>query len=156
MVGYKLANPALFVRMFKLGKSQFLPFIVTVIGVVFTDILVGIVLGMAISLMIILIENYKNSHFMHIVKDEAKSGNHVYMTLSEELSFLNKGAIQRELSNLPEGTYLELDVRKTIHLNYDIILEDFAYQAKNRNIHVKLISDRGVVENPESYSAFFG
>jgi MFS superfamily sulfate permease-like transporter len=158
MVGYKLANPALFMRMFKLGRSQFLPFMVTVIGVVFTDILIGIGLGMAISLMVILIENYKNSHFMHIVKDEAKSGNHVYMTLAEELSFLNKGAIQRELSNLPEGTYLELDVRKTINLNYDIIeiLEDFVAQAKNRNIHVKLISDRGVVVNPESYSAFFG
>lgn len=158
MVGYKLANPALFLSMFKLGKSQFLPFIVTVIGVVFTDILVGIGVGMAVSLVIILIENYKNSHFLHIVKDEAKTGNHVYMTLAEELSFLNKGAIQRELSNLPDGTYLELDVRKTIRLNYDVIeiLEDFATQAKDRNIHVKLISERGVVENPESYSAFFG
>lgn len=87
-----------------------------------------------------------------------KSGNHVYMTLAEEVSFLNKGVIQREPSNLPEGTYLELDVRKMIHLNYDIIeiLENFVAQAKNRNIHVKLISDIGVVENPESYSAFFG
>jgi len=158
MVGYKLANPSLFVSMFKLGKSQFLPFIVTVIGVVFTDILVGIGVGMAVSLVIILIENYKNSYFLHIVKDEAKAGNHVYMTLAEELSFLNKGAIQRELSNLPEGTFLELDVRKTIHLNYDVIeiLEDFASQSKDRNIHVKLISEKGVVDNPESYRAFFG
>jgi len=74
------------------------------------------------------------------------------------LSFLNKGAIQRELSNLPEGTFLELDVRKTIHLNYDVIeiLEDFASQSKDRNIHVKLISEKGVVDNPESYRAFFG
>lgn len=68
MVGYKLANPALFVRMFKLDRSQFLPFIVTVIGVVFTDILVGIGLGMVVSLVIILIENYKNSHFLHICR----------------------------------------------------------------------------------------
>lgn len=157
MVGYKLANPALFKGMFRLGKSQFIPFIVTVIGVVFTDILVGIALGMAVSVVSILIENYKNSHFLHIVKDTAEK-NHVYMTLAEELSFLNKGAILRELSNLPEGTFLELDVRKTIRMNYDLIeiLEDFASKAKERNIRVKLISDRGVVENPESYSAFFG
>lgn len=157
MVGYKLANPALFKSMFKLGKSQFLPFIVTVVGVVFTDILVGIAMGMAVSVVTILIENYKNSHFLNIVKD-TKEANHVYMTLAEELSFLNKGAILRELSNLPDGTFLELDVRKTIRLNYDVIeiLEDFASKAKERNINVKLISERGVIENPESYSAFFG
>jgi MFS superfamily sulfate permease-like transporter len=106
---------------------------------------------------IILIENYKNSHFLNIIKDE-NLDNHVYMTLAEELSFLNKGAILRELSNLPDGTYLVLDVRKTIRLNYDIIeiLEDFASKAKERDIKVKLISVSGEVENPESYRAIFG
>jgi MFS superfamily sulfate permease-like transporter len=157
MVGYKLANPALFKSMFSLGKSQFSPFIVTVFGVVFTDILVGIMMGMSVSVVIILIENYKNSHFLNIIKDE-NLDNHVYMTLAEELSFLNKGAILRELSNLPDGTYLVLDVRKTIRLNYDIIeiLEDFASKAKERDIKVKLISVSGEVENPESYRAIFG
>ncbi|OOG73070.1 SulP family inorganic anion transporter [Algoriphagus sp. A40] len=157
MVGFKLANPAMFKAMYKLGRSQFLPFIVTVIGVVFTDILVGIALGMAVSIIFILIENYKNSHFLNIVKDSSVE-NHIYMTLAEELSFLNKGAILRELSNLPEGTFLELDVRKTIRINYDVIeiLEDFTSKAKERNIRVKLISTKGSVENPESYSAFFG
>jgi MFS superfamily sulfate permease-like transporter len=157
MVGFKLATPALFKSMYRLGKSQFIPFIVTVIGVVFTDILIGISMGMAVSVLIILIENYKNSHFLHIVKD-SQSENHIRMTLAEELSFLNKGAILRELSTLPEGTFLELDVRKTIHMNYDVIeiLENFASKARERNIHVTLISTKGVVENPESYSAFFG
>lgn len=157
MVGYKLANPVLFKTMFKLGKSQFIPFLATVFGVVFTDILIGIALGMAVSVVIILIENYKNSLFLHIVKDTGEK-NHVYMTFAEELSFLNKGAILRELSNLPDGTFLELDVRKTIRLNYDVIeiLENFGASTKDRNIRVKLISDKGIVENPESYSAFFG
>lgn len=157
MVGFKLATPALFKSMYRLGKSQFIPFIVTVIGVVFTDILIGISMGMAVSVLIILIENYRNSHFLHIVKD-SQAENHIRMTLAEELSFLNKGAILRELSTLPEGTFLELDVRKTIHMNYDVIeiLENFASKARERNIHVTLISSKGVVENPESYSAFFG
>lgn len=157
MVGFKLANPAMFVSMYRLGKSQFLPFIVTVFGVVFTDILVGIGLGMAVSVIVILIENYKNSHFLHIVKD-SKEGNHIYMTLAEELSFLNKGAILRELSNLPPKTFLELDVRKTIRMNYDVIeiLEDFTTKAKERDIRIKLITAKGSVENPESYSAYFG
>ncbi len=157
MVGFKLANPGLFKSMFKLGRSQFLPFIVTVLGVVFTDILVGISLGMAVSVLIILIENYKNSHFLHIVKG-AEDESQVRMTLAEELSFLNKGAILRELSNLPEGTRLEIDVRKTIHMNYDVIeiLEDFTSKAKERKININLITQKGVIENPESYLALFG
>ncbi|WP_035455727.1 SulP family inorganic anion transporter [Algoriphagus terrigena] len=157
MVGFKLANPAMFKSMYRLGWAQFLPFIVTVLGVVFTDILVGISMGMVVAVVIILIENYKNSHFLNVVKDSSKD-NHVYMTLAEELSFLNKGAILRELSNLPDGTFLEIDVRKTIHMNYDVIeiLEDFTSKAKERNINIKLISTRGTVENPESYSEFFG
>ncbi len=157
MVGFKLANPAMFKSMYRLGWSQFLPFIVTVLGVVFTDILVGISMGMVVAVIIILIENYKNSHFLNVVKD-ASEDNHVYMTLAEELSFLNKGAILRELSNLPDGTFLEIDVRKTIHMNYDVIeiLEDFTSKAKERNIHIKLISSKGIVDNPENYSKFFG
>ncbi len=157
MVGYKLANPALFKSMFRLGKSQFIPFMVTVLGVVFTDILVGIGLGMSVAIIHILIENYRNSHFLHIEKESGRE-NHITMTLAEELSFLNKGAILKELSRLPEGTLLDLDVRKTIRMNYDVleILEDFSAKAKERNIRIKLISPTGVVENPEKYSLFFG
>ncbi|MEH6682272.1 MAG: SulP family inorganic anion transporter [Sediminicola sp.] len=157
IVGYKLAKPSMFRDMFRLGKEQFIPFIVTVLGVVFTDLLIGIGLGLAVGITTILINNYKNSHFLHIVESNGDQPQ-VKMTLAEELSFLNKGAILRELSSLPEGTFLELDVRKTIRLNYDIleILDDFAYKAKEKNITIKLISERGIIENPESFKKFFG
>ncbi|QLE01336.1 SulP family inorganic anion transporter [Galbibacter sp. BG1] len=156
VVGYKLAKPALFRQMWRLGKSQFLPFIVTVLGVVFTDLLMGIGLGLAVGITVILIKNYQNSHFLHIEKKD--DGSHlVKMTLAEEVSFLNKGAILKELNELPKDTLLELDVTKTIRLNYDIleILDDFAYRAKDKNIDIKLISDKGVVHNPKSFTAFF-
>ncbi len=79
------------------------------------------------------------------------------MTLAEEVTFFNKGAILKELDSLPENSYLELDVRKTRYLDNDIveILEDFVFKAKNRNINIKLISERGIVENPPSYIEFF-
>ena len=79
------------------------------------------------------------------------------MHLAEEVTFLNKGAINRELNNLPKGAYLELDVTKTKSLDYDIveIFDEFAIRAKERNISIKLISERGVVENPNSYKEFF-
>ncbi|MEL4306825.1 SulP family inorganic anion transporter [Joostella sp. CR20] len=156
IVGYKLAKPALFKQMYKLGKDQFIPFIVTVAGVVFTDLLMGIGLGLAVGITSILIKNYQNSHFLHIEKSD--DGSHVVkMTLAEEVSFLNKGAILKELNALPNDTLLELDVRKTIRLNYDIleILDDFAIKAKEKNIEVKLISERGTVYNPKNFTNFF-
>ena len=66
-------------------------------------------------------------------------------------------SILKELDSLPEDTYLELDVRKTRYLDYDIIeiLEDFAGKAKAKNINIKLIAERGAVENPDSYIKFF-
>ena len=79
------------------------------------------------------------------------------MRLAEEVTFINKGAILKELDKLPEEAHLELDVRATRYLDNDIIeiLQDFSTQAKNKNIHVKLISERGIAENPESYIEFF-
>ena len=79
------------------------------------------------------------------------------MTLAEEVTFFNKGAILKELDRLPEDSYLELDVRKTRYLDNDIIeiLEDFSIKAKERNINIKLISERGTIENPESFINFF-
>ena len=79
------------------------------------------------------------------------------MTLAEEVTFFNKGAILKELDSLPRDTYLELDVRETRYLDNDIIeiLDDFAFKAKERRIDIKLISERGIVENPESFIDFF-
>ena len=79
------------------------------------------------------------------------------MTLAEEVTFINKGAILKELEAIEKDTNLEIDVRKTRFLDYDIIeiLEDFSLKAKNRNIDITLISERGTVKNPESFIEFF-
>lgn len=156
VVGYKLAKPTLFKTMYQLGWKQFVPFIVTVVGLVFTDLLIGIALGLAVGIVVILIKSYQNSHFLHI-EDQGNGQNMIKMTLAEEVTFINKGAILKELDQLPENSYLELDVRKTRYLDNDIIeiLEDFSDKAKSKNINIKLVSERGVIENPESYIKFF-
>jgi len=79
------------------------------------------------------------------------------MTLAEEVTFFNKGAILKELDSLPIDTYLEINLMKTRYLDNDIIeiLEDFLFKAKERNIDIKLVSKRGVVENPSSFIEFF-
>jgi MFS superfamily sulfate permease-like transporter len=156
VVGYKLAKPALFQKMYQLGWKQFVPFTVTVVGIIFTDLLIGIGLGLGVGIAVILIKSYQNSHFLHI-EDKSNGKHKIKMTLAEEVTFFNKGAILKELDAIPKNSYLELDVSKTRYLDNDIIeiLEEFSGKAFNRNIDIKLISERGVVENPDSYIEFF-
>ena len=156
IVGFKLAKPALFKKMYDLGWKQSVPFFVTVFGIVFTDLLMGIGLGLAVGIVVILLKSYQNSHFLHI-EDNSNGKHRIKMTLAEEVTFFNKGAILKELDSLPRDTYLELDLLKTRYLDNDIIeiLEDFSIKAKERNIDIKLISKRGIVENPTSYIEFF-
>lgn len=156
IVGYKLAKPSLFKTMFKAGWKQFIPFIVTVVGIVFADLLVGITLGLGVGIIVILIKSYQNSHFLHI-QEKGNDGHRIKMTLAEEVTFFNKGAILKELDRIPENSYLELDVANTKYLDNDIIeiLQDFSSKAKNRNIHIKLVSERGIEDNPEDYIQFF-
>jgi len=156
MVGYKLAKPALFKKMYKLGWKQFVPFAATVAGVVFKDLLIGVGFGLAVGIFIIVLKSYQNSHFLHKVSEE--SGNaRIRMTLAEEVTFINKGTILQELNSIPANAHLCLDVRPTRYLDYDVmeILDEFATKAKSKNITVELISERGTVINPKSYVEFF-
>ena len=81
----------------------------------------------------------------------------VKMTLAEEVTFINKGAIIKELNKLEDNSYLIMDVSKTHYLDNDIveILDDFKVKAEEKNINIKIISERGIIENPESYQQFF-
>ena len=97
IVGYKLVKPSLFVSMYKLGWKQFLPFAVTVTGIIFTDLLIGIALGLMVGIVVILIKSFRNSHFLHI-EDKSNGVHKIKMTLAEEVTFFNKGAIQKNLT----------------------------------------------------------
>ena len=156
IVGYKLAKPSLFKTMFQLGWKQFLPFIITILGIVFLDLLKGIGLGLTVGIVIILIKSYQNSHFLHKEID-ASDKSHLKMTLAEEVTFFNKGAILNELDKIPQNAHLEIDVRKTQYLDYDIIeiLDDFIIKAKERHIEIKIISTNKIIQNPESFTNFF-
>ncbi len=156
IVGFKLAKPSTFKSMFQLGWKQWVPFMATVLPMVITgDLLLGIGLGLAVGIVVILLKSFQNSHFLH--KEEEVDDGKIKMTLAEEVTFFNKGAILKELDKLPENSFLELDVTKTRYLDNDIIeiLEDFGHKAKERNITIKLVSERGEEENPASYIEFF-
>ena len=156
VVGYKLAKPALFAQMYNQGWKQFAPFMVTVLGIVFVDLLFGIGLGLTVGVFIILIKNYQNSHIVHKVATD-NNGERIKMTLAEEVTFINKGVILNELNNIDENADLEFDVTKTRYLDNDIveILDEFALTARERNINIKLVTEGGEIENPKSYMEIF-
>ena len=153
VIGYKLGNPKQFLDMKKLGKDQLIPFAVTVIAILATDLLKGIIIGLMVGVVVSLIKSYNNSHVMLV-----KEGNVFHMNFAEEVTFVNRGAIVKELDGLKPGSNLELDVRKTRILDYDIIeyLDEFKVKAHNNKINIRLISERGTVDNPESFRKFFG
>lgn len=156
IVGYKLAKPKLFKTMYNLGWKQFIPFMVTVLGIVFIDLLWGIGLGLAVGIVVILIKSYQNSHFLHIEEKEIDN-NRIKMTLAEEVTFFNKGAILKELDAIPENSTLIIDMSKTKYLDHDIIeiIQDFLGKANERNIKLVVTSERGTFENPENFADLF-
>ena len=151
IVGYKLAKPALFKSMYQLGWKQFIPFVITIAGIIFTDLLVGIGLGVLFGILFLLYDSYQNSHSM--IHHKMENGKEIIkMELAEEVTFINKAPISNELENLPESAELEIDVTKTKYLDNDIveIINDFLTNSKEKNISTRFISSKGTQENPKN------
>lgn len=150
VVGYKLAKPILFKEMYKKGWAEFLPFIVTILGIVFTDLLVGISLGLAVAIVYILWNNYKTPYEVSNNTDGAK--NKYILNLAQEVSFLNKAGIMRTLDQIPENSSITIDGSKTKSIHPDVIeiIEDYKEHAKTINVTVEVIGLNGgqIKQNP--------
>lgn len=145
LVGYKLAKPALFATLYRQGPSQFIPFAVTVVGVVVTDLLTGIAIGMFVALVFVLRRNYLNSHFMHIERSTSTAHTQTMtLHLAEEVTFLNKGAIRNELSRIPDRTHVVIDASDCFDIDPDVleIIDDFRETCATRNITSEFIAPR--------------
>lgn len=155
VVGYKLATPVLFKKMYKLGKKQFIPFIITVLVIVFKDLLWGISIGLAFSVMQVLFNSYKNSFFIN--KNELDSNKLLNISLAEEVSFLNKGAILRELEAIPEGSNLNIDIRNNRFIDHDIIelFDDFITKSKDNNIKINIVTKNEDIIEPTNFNSYF-
>lgn len=139
LVGYKLAKISLFTTMYKLGWEQFVPFIVTVVAIQFSDLLKGIAAGMIVSTFIILRNSYKLAYFFHIEEEDGKDK--IVIRLAEDVSFLNKGSIVLTLDQLPEGSHVLIDGSKSRNIDMDVIeiIHDFKNNtAKLKNINMEL------------------
>jgi MFS superfamily sulfate permease-like transporter len=138
VVGFKLTKPSLYISQFKLGWEQFIPFIVTVVAILFTDLLVGISIGLAVGVFFILKANYKTPYFFHT--EQHKQGEVIRLQLSENVSFLNKASILLTLHHLPDNSEVIVDGSKSTFIDYDVLdaIQSFKVNAKERNIRVHL------------------
>lgn len=134
-VGYKLAKPALFLSMYRQGPYQFVPFMVTIVGILTTDLLVGIGLGMAAAVFAILLTNYNNPFFL-----DHDEGEGVRITLSEDVSFLNRAAILRAFAAIPPGAKVVIDASRSMNIDLDVyeIIKDFEQHAAATGIDLTI------------------
>jgi MFS superfamily sulfate permease-like transporter len=139
LVGYKLAKPATFVHFWQKGKYQFVPFIATLVAVVTTDLLKGVLLGILISIVFILKGNLKRAYSFK--KEEYIDGDIINIDLAQEVSFLNKAAIKSTLNDVPENSKVIINAHDTVYIAHDILdlIREFKEtRAVDDNIKVKL------------------
>ncbi len=139
MIGLKLASFKVFKHIWSTGKHQFVPFIITVIAVVLTDLLKGVAIGLVVSVYFILKGNMKLAYFFK--KEEHQEGETIHIDLAQEVSFLNKAAIKQTLAHLPSDAKVVIDAGNTVYIDHDVLelLRDFMnYGSKDRNINVQL------------------
>jgi len=141
VVGYKLIRPKVFADMYKAGMYHFIPFCVTILGMIFTDLLSGLVIGLIAALFSILLENYKSPFYFN----ESHIGNKTILKLSEHISFLNKANIQQTLEQLPDHSEVVIDATRSKYIDYDVfeIIENFKIEAQRKHIKLTIENLRG-------------
>ena len=137
VTGLKLASPALFRQMWAEGRSQFVPFIVTVLAIVFTDLLIGVLIGLGTGLAFILHSNYRRPILRFM--EHHVSGDVLRIEFSNQVSFLNRAVLEQTLDSVPTDGHVVLDARNTDYIDPDILdlIDDFRKQtAPARNLKV--------------------
>ena len=125
MTGFKLASVTLFKQMASQGPYQFLPFIFTLVAIVLTDLLVGICIGMVLSLLFILNSNLRRP--VRKIREKHADGDLLHIELGDQVSFLNKASLEAALREAPRGSRLLLDARRTDYIDPDVLslIRDF-------------------------------
>jgi MFS superfamily sulfate permease-like transporter len=132
VVGFKLANPSIFRRIYARGWDQFLPFIVTVLAILVTNLLTGLIVGLIVGLGIVIKMTYYD--VLTVVHDR----DHTMIRFSKDVTFVHKTSLKMALQKIAPGTKLWIDGTRAFFIDQDIyeLLEEFRASAQNRNIEI--------------------
>jgi MFS superfamily sulfate permease-like transporter len=132
--GFKLVKPSIFKEFYKKGSTQLLPFVITILAILFTDLLIGILIGCVTGLFFVMRSNFRSAVF--VVNDN----NNYLFRLRKDVSFLNKPIIRRRLEQVPEDCNVLIDATRADFIDLDVIevIDDFMKHAHLKNIKVEL------------------
>lgn len=137
ITGLKLANPATLMQMWRQGKNQFLPFVFTVVAILLTDLLIGVLIGLGVAICFILRSNIKSP--IHITMEKHAGGDQVlHIELPNQVSFFNRASLEGALQNVSQGGHVLIDARHTDYIDPDIL--DLIHDFKNKTGKVKKLS----------------
>ncbi|PIQ26276.1 hypothetical protein COW36_15200 [bacterium (Candidatus Blackallbacteria) CG17_big_fil_post_rev_8_21_14_2_50_48_46] len=133
VTGFKLASPKTFIHTYQHGKDQFIPFMITLVMIVLTDLLLGVLIGLAVSSLFILYNHYR----IPVLKVE-KNQNRIRLLFAENLTFLNKAFVIDFLESLPNNSQVILDTSRCKFIDHDIVeaLEEFSINCLDRGIQI--------------------
>ncbi|HEY9228753.1 MAG TPA: SulP family inorganic anion transporter [Gemmatimonadaceae bacterium] len=137
--GFKLAHPKIFRDAWKIGAKYGLPFGITVVAILATDLLIGITIGLAVGAFFVLLDSWSHAYSYYI--EESSDHHRVRLVLAEEVTFLNKARINQALQDVPADSVVTVDATRTKHFDHDVIelLHDFRDTARGKNILLKLV-----------------
>jgi MFS superfamily sulfate permease-like transporter len=132
--GFKLAKPSIFIKFYKKGMDQFLPFVITVVAILFSDLLIGILIGCVVGMFFVMRSNFKSA--VLVVNDH----NRYLFRLRKDVSFLNKPIIKYKLEEVPKNSSVLIDATRADFIDKDVVevIEDFMIHAPLKNISVEL------------------
>lgn len=133
-IGFKLTTFGLYKEMYNKGVAQFLPFIATILGVLFTNLLMGVFLGLLVAVFFILKTNFQQSVIL------VNQDNHFLMRFTKDVSFLNKGTLRNIFHKIPANSSIIIDRSQANFIDQDImeIIDDFIETSKVKNIQIEL------------------
>jgi MFS superfamily sulfate permease-like transporter len=137
--GFKLAKPSIFKSFYRKGMDQFLPFVITIVAILLTDLLIGILIGCVTGLFFLVRSNFRSAVF--VVNDE----NNFLFRLRKDVSFLNKPIIKNKLEKVPHDAYVIIDASRADFIDRDIVevIDDFKKHAPLKNIKVEVKEKTG-------------
>lgn len=135
LVGYKLAKPTIIKSMYRQGFDQFAPYAITIIAIIATDLLVGILIGLGIGMIFVIRSNYHSA--FTLVKQDGQ----VLIKFNKDVNFIHKAEIIKALNSVPENSKLIIDGAKAWFIDHDVfeMIEDFRILAANKNIELQMI-----------------
>lgn len=134
LVGYKLVSAKVIKEVILAGKRVYIPFFITLTAILFTDLLSGIAIGLAVGFFFVMTYNFKKGIQLTI------DGKHYYLRLGPHVSYMNKGYLRETFQNIPQGASVLIDGTQTLHIDSDSweTISDFVESAESRGIEVEL------------------